>query len=82
LESAPRTVEGFAVMRAIERLGVWYRAGMNGVIVGLRIEEAMASLPDDDCDRGFARRLFAVAEAAFCTAACERETSPEEREQA
>jgi hypothetical protein len=41
---------------------------MSGVINGLDLGEAMASLPEQGLDRDFARRLFMTAEAVFVAA--------------
>ncbi len=49
---------------ALDRLGLWRRAGMSAIIVGLDLVEALASLPAG-LDRDFARRLFLAAETPF-----------------
>lgn len=63
----PITLEGRAVMDALDRPGVWKRAGMGGDVVGLDIVEAMSSLPRG-CDTELARSLFIAAEAPFLMA--------------
>lgn len=64
---APRTDEGRAVLAALDRIGVWRRAGMAGTLTGLDLVEAMASLPAG-MDADFARRLLLAAEAPFVAA--------------
>lgn len=64
---APLTLEGRAVASIIQRYGVWKRAGLSGLMSGLDLAEACASLPD--CDRAFAMRLFVIAESALINAA-------------
>jgi hypothetical protein len=67
-EHAPVTPEGHVVAAALDRWGLWKRAGMSGAIAGIDMSEAMQMIPPC-CDREFARRLFVVAESAFCGAA-------------
>lgn len=64
------------MLKTLDRPGVWRRAGLNGTITGLDLNEAMGSLPDA-IDRDFARELMAVAEGAFCTASCRADDKPE-----
>jgi hypothetical protein len=72
----PRTREGVAVAHAIDRIGIWRRAGVAGTIVGLDLAEAQAVLPRG-CDVEFAKRLFVVAEGAFCAAAFAQSAKPD-----
>lgn len=67
VEHAPITAEGHFVAQALDRWGVWRRAGMAGAIVGMDIAEAMQAMPQQ-CDPCFAKRLLVVAESAFCAA--------------
>lgn len=60
------------VAEALDRSGLWVRAGMAGVVVGIDMENALAGLPSA-CDRDFARRLFVTAE-LFYVAAINRES--------
>jgi len=55
------------VLDALDRPGVWHRAGMGGQVSGLDIGEALASL-SEYCDRDFARGLLIVAESHFLVA--------------
>lgn len=55
------TAEGRFVVAILDRYGIWKRAGMDGMLCGLDVNEALASLPDE-LDRGFAARLLAIAE--------------------
>lgn len=55
-------------MAVIGRPGVWKRVGMTGVLAGLDLNEALASLASG-LDVDFARRLFVTAEAAYLPAA-------------
>lgn len=56
------------VAAALDRWGIWRRAGMGGAIAGIDLSEAMRGLPAQ-CEVGFCERLFIAAEAAFCAAA-------------
>jgi hypothetical protein len=58
---------GAAVIEVLDRHGVWKRAGLYGLITGLDLAEALASLPDG-LDRDFARRLLIAAESGFVPA--------------
>jgi hypothetical protein len=53
-------------MLAVSRPGIWRRVGLNGVMVGLDLQEALASL--GTCDRSVARRHLMRAETAFVAA--------------
>lgn len=64
IEHMPATAEGRAVAATLDRVGVWRYAGMSGILAGLDITEAMASVPAD-CDPEKTRRLFVSAERAF-----------------
>lgn len=64
IEHAPMTAEGRAVLEAIDRYGVWKRAGFGGQIYGLDLPEAMASVPVG-LDRDFVQRLFLCAEPGY-----------------
>jgi hypothetical protein len=68
IENAPETVEGRYVAAALDRWGLWHRAGMSGQITGIDMGEALAGIPQGS-DRDFAQRLFAAAETSFCNAA-------------
>lgn len=45
----------------LDRPGIWLRAGMAGMVSGLAMGEALATLPDS-LDRDFAIRLLGAAE--------------------
>lgn len=68
----PRTIEGRSVLDALNRAGVWKRAGLTGLVSGLDLREALASLPAG-CDRGLAKRLLIIGEAAYLGAVLQRE---------
>ncbi len=51
----------------MDRPSVWKRAGLDGVIVGLDIAEALAGMRAG-LDREFCRRLLIVAEGAYLVA--------------
>ena len=72
IEYAPRTPEGRAVAEAIDRIGVWKRAGMSGQVVGLDLAEALAGLPRG-LDRQLCRRLLVIAEEFYLAAYWQRE---------
>jgi hypothetical protein len=55
------------VLAILERPGVWKRAGMSGMLSGLDLAEALASLPDG-LDRELAKRLLMAAETPFLIA--------------
>jgi hypothetical protein len=57
----------------MDRPGIWRRGGLEGMVCGLDLGEAMTSLPP--CDREFARELFISAESAFVAALLKREKS-------
>lgn len=46
------------------RYGVWRRAGVDGLLSGIDMTEAVASLPKG-CDVEFARALLMAAEAGY-----------------
>jgi hypothetical protein len=75
----PRTVEGLAVLAVCDRPGVWIRTGLRGLIAGLDLVGAIASLPAH-CDRARARRLFLSFESAYVGALIERETKESARD--
>lgn len=58
------------MLKAINRPGIWDFNAWSGALIGLRLNEAMASLPDG-VDRDFACDLFVIAEIAFVRAAGE-----------
>lgn len=55
------------MLAVLNRPGVWVLSGMAGVMTGLSLREAMASLPAG-LDRDRCRRFLIVAETAFLTA--------------
>lgn len=55
-------------MGSLSRWGIWKRAGMSALVVGLDLAEAMASVPAE-IDTTFVRRLFVIAESAYVPAA-------------
>ncbi|MFN3656830.1 MAG: hypothetical protein ACK4UO_06220 [Pseudolabrys sp.] len=55
------------MLGVLGRAGVWLRAGLEGVPVGLQLREALASLPGG-LDRDLCRRLLIIAEPAFLAA--------------
>jgi hypothetical protein len=72
IEHAPTTPEGFFVAAALDRWGIWQRAGVTGAIAGMDLAHAMYGAPPE-CDQSLCERLFVVAEAAFCAAATKGE---------
>jgi hypothetical protein len=52
---------------ALDRPGLWVRSGLDGIVTGLDMVQALASVAEA-LDTNFARRLFAVAEIAFVAA--------------
>lgn len=70
IEFAPRTPEGIHVAVLLDRPGVWTRAGIGGVITGMNIAEARASLPAP-VQNEFALRLLMTAERHFLNARIE-----------
>jgi hypothetical protein len=55
------------VAAALDRPGVWLRAGMDGAVTGLDMAQALASVPQD-IDLDVTRQLFMAAEIAFVVA--------------
>ncbi len=55
------------MLKAINRPGVWSFNAWTGALIGLHLNEAMASLPEA-ADRSFACDLFLAAEIAFVKA--------------
>lgn len=64
---APQTRAGRHVAAALDRPGVWKRAGLTAPLVGLDLNEALASLPAD-IDRDLARRYLIAAEGPYLAA--------------
>ena len=54
-------------MQALNRPGIWLRAGMAGAVCGLDLPQALAGIPDE-CERGFTRDLLLIAEMQFIAA--------------
>ena len=67
VEHVAVTDEGRAVAAALDRPGLWIRSGIDGILTGLDMAQALASVPSN-LDVEFMRRLFAVAELGFVSA--------------
>lgn len=67
VEHAPITTEGRAVASALDRPGLWIRSGVDGILTGLDMAQALVSVPTD-LDLEFVRHLFVVAELGFVSA--------------
>lgn len=63
----------------LDRPGVWIRAGLGGVITGMDIAQARASLPRD-ADNEFALRLLIVAESKFLDARLQMQDDGKDKE--
>lgn len=61
IEQAPQSLEGHAVLAALNAPGCWLRAGMGGTVTGLDMPQLLARL-DEEIDPAIARRLATQAE--------------------
>lgn len=70
------TPEGIHVASALDRPGIWRRAGLGGLISGMDVAEALAALPAR-LDPDLSKRLLVAAERHYVTAHLEHNAEPE-----